>query len=180
MGTFSEQFAHDLMSGRLRGVGPSLLRALLRAAELPYAGAMRIRNKLYDAGLCKAHELDVPVISVGNITAGGTGKTPVVRWLVTQLRSRGMAPAVLMRGYRRGSQRSSDEQALLAEALAFPGEPTVVHAEADRVAGGRKVLRENHVSTLVLDDGFQHRRLARDFDLVLIDATQPFGYGHVH
>lgn len=181
MGDSTEQFAHELMSGRRRGVAASLLRGILRAAEVPYAMLMRARNKLYDAGVKRVHRLDVPVISVGNITAGGTGKTPVVRWTVEQLRQRGMNPAVLMRGYRRGAGGLSDEQSVLAEALSMPESPAIVHVDPDRVAGGRRVRRDHpEVDALVLDDGFQHRRIARDFDLVLIDATQPFGYGHVH
>ena len=181
MGDSTEQFAHELMSGQRRGIMASLLRGVLRITETPYAMLMRVRNGLYDAGALKSHRLAMPVISVGNITAGGTGKTPMVQWLVAQLWQRGMKPAVLMRGYRRGASGVSDEQSLLSDALATPQGATIVHAEPDRVAAAQRVLREHaEVDSFVLDDGFQHRRLARDFDLVLIDATRPFGYGHVH
>ncbi len=163
------------MSGEAGGVGASMLRGVLACAEPLYAGLMRVRDALYDAGWFAAHRLGRPVISVGNITAGGTGKTPVVAWLVQRLREAGHKPAVLMRGYK-SAAGISDEQALLAEALGV-----IVHAQADRVAGGEFVVaRHPEVDVLVLDDGFQHRRLARDFDLVLLDATRPFGYGHVH
>ena len=175
MARSKEQFVQDVMSGEARGAGPAMLRFLLASAEPGYAGIMRVRNACYDAGWFGAHRLDRPVVSVGNITAGGTGKTPVVAWLVKRLMEVGRHPAVLMRGYK-SIDGVSDEQALLAEAAA-----TVVHAEGDRVAGGRKVIAEHpEVDVLVMDDGFQHRRLARDFDLVLLDATNPFGWNHVH
>lgn len=167
---------HGLLSGETRGVAPTLLRGLLRLAEPFYATAMRLRNSCYDRAILRSHALPASVVSVGNITAGGTGKTPVVRWLAAALAARGHRPGILMRGYK-GTDGTSDEQTLLAEAL--PAIP--VRARPDRVAGGHALLQANPgLDILLLDDGFQHRRLRRDFDLVLIDATNPFGYGHVH
>lgn len=168
---------HDIMSGRRRGPAAAALRAALRVLEFPYRAIIALRNRLYDAGWLRQTRLEAPVISVGNITVGGTGKTPVVQWLARRLAAEGCRPAVLMRGYKRAGPASlSDEQDMLAEAL--PG--MVVHADADRVRGGREILRRHpDVTHIILDDGFQHRRLARDFDLVLIDATCPFGYGHL-
>ena len=117
-----------------------------------------------------------PVISIGNLTAGGTGKTPVVRWLCESLSGAGRHPAVLMRGYGAKTGQRGDEQIMLETYLSV-----IVQANANRFDGGVAVLREHpEVDVFVLDDGFQHQRLARDFDLVLIDATCPFGYGHVH
>ena len=156
-----------------------MTRSALGAAEPLYTAIVATRNRLYDTGLLKTHRLATPVVSVGNITAGGTGKTPVVQWLAASLRGRGMRPAVLMRGYGKGV--ISDEQDLLAESLAGTEWPTPVRANPDRLAGARAVLKAlPHTSLFILDDGFQHRRLGRNFDLVLIDATNPFGYGHVH
>lgn len=170
------QFLEQVMGGEARGVGTSLLRGALRIAEVPYSAAVTLRNRLFDGHLRRSHRLLVPVVSVGNITAGGTGKTPVVQWLARKLVESGKKPAILLRGYKRQPGQESDEELLLRESTS-----ALVHAQADRVAGGQKVLAENPATDIViLDDGFQHRRLQRDFDLVLIDATNPFGYGHVH
>jgi len=176
------QSIERVLSGREKGIGPATLRGILAGVEPFYAWVVSSRNVLYDRGILGSRRLGVPVVSVGNITAGGTGKTPVVRWLAGRLRGGGMHPGVLLRGYQRDVLEVSDEQAMLEGFLgAGPGGAIVVHAQADRVAGGRGVLGEHpEVDVFVLDDGFQHRRLHRDFDLVLIDAVHPFGYGHVH
>src|SRR4051812_22379030 len=168
------------MSGEARGVGAALLRAGLSVISPVYATVMRGRNAKFDLGL-GVTRLPRPVISVGNITAGGTGKTPVVRWLCERLRDTGERPAVLMRGYKAAAGERGDEAAMLEGMLNRSGvQNVVVHAQADRVAGGLGVLRDHpDVSVFVLDDGFQHRRLARDFDLVLVDACEPLGYGRV-
>lgn len=177
MSASTTQLAHRLLSGQLHGPGPAMLRALLGVAEPLYAALIASRNLLYDRRILPIHRLPVPVVSVGNITAGGTGKTPVVRWLASRLRARGLRPAVLLRGYKRDQANVSDEQSMLQQYL---GE-TPVHANPDRVAGGREILQQHpETNLIILDDGFQHRRLGRDFDLVLIDAASPFGYGHVH
>src|SRR5258705_2373718 len=103
----------------------------------------------------------------------------MVRYLATGLAERGMHPAILMRGYHRSASGISDEQSLLTQQLSDLKIPA--HANPDRVAGGREIL-QNHPQTevILLDDGFQHRRLSRDFNIILIDATNPFGFGHVH
>lgn len=123
-----------------------------------------------------AESLPAPVISVGNLTVGGTGKTPVVEMVVRALRDRGRVPAVLSRGYgaEAGSEGRNDEFHLLEENV--PG--LIQVPDPLRVRGGRRAL-ESGADVLVLDDGFQHVRLARDLDLVLIDAVDPFGNGHV-
>lgn len=138
-----------------------------------------LRNRLYDRGWLPAHRLQLPVVSVGNLTVGGTGKTPMVVWLARALRERGFRPGVLSRGYRvtsgagtGGVKRSAlnDEGQLFAELL--PDVPQV--QRPDRVSGALE-LEKQGADAIVLDDGFQHRRLARDLDLVLIDATRPWG-----
>jgi tetraacyldisaccharide 4'-kinase len=168
------------MSGAARGVGPALLRGGLSVLSPLYATLMRARNGRYDRGL-GVKRLARPVVGVGNITTGGTGKTPVVRWLCERFRDAGDRPAVLMRGYKAQPGEPGDEQAMLQGLLDRDGvSPVVVRAEPNRHAGGEAVLREHpDVNVFVMDDGFQHRRLARDFDLVLIDACEPFGYGRV-
>jgi tetraacyldisaccharide 4'-kinase len=170
------------MSGEARGARAAALRTALALGELPYALVARARNAAFDVGLRGAARLPRPVISVGNITAGGTGKTPVVRWLAGQLRAGGRTVAVLSRGYKAAPGTLGDEQRMLADLLASePGTPPVIiRAHPSRAAAGQAVLREHPgVQAFVLDDGFQHRQLARDFDLVLVNAAEPFGYGRV-
>src|SRR5688500_12133964 len=177
-----QQFGLRVMSGEARGAGATLLRGGLRIVEPFYAGVMHIRNAMYDRGTLERHALGRSTISVGNLTTGGTGKTPTVRWLAEQLRESGRKPAVLMRGYRVHGAAVSDEQVMLDRYLNADaaGVRIPVHANPDRVAGAARVLRDRgDVDTFILDDGFQHRRARRDFDLLLISAADPFGYGHV-
>jgi tetraacyldisaccharide 4'-kinase len=158
------------------------MRAATAALEPGYASAMRLRNRLYDRGLLRSYPLGRPAISVGNLTAGGTGKTPVVRWLASAMRRRGHSPAILTRGYMRGSNIQSDEATMLHQQLNPPDlQPIAIEANPDRVAAAAAVLNRSPTTNLfILDDAFQHRRAQRDFDLVLIDATRPFGFNHVH
>jgi tetraacyldisaccharide 4'-kinase len=172
------------MSGEARGIGAGLLRAGLAVGEVPYALVTRIRNKLFDARLRKSVRLPRPVVSIGNITAGGTGKTPAVRWLAERLRDGGKKVAILSRGYKSKGGELGDEPSMLQALLNGDGNasPVFVRANAKRARAGQELLHEvggSGVDVFILDDGFQHRQLARDFDLVLIDATAPFGYGHV-
>src|SRR3972149_10678526 len=88
----------ELVSGRRRGIGASALRGLLRAAEVPYTLAVNWRNRRYDSGRATVHRVGVPVISVGNLTLGGTGKTPMVKWLARTLQSFGARGAIVSRG----------------------------------------------------------------------------------
>jgi tetraacyldisaccharide 4'-kinase len=168
---------HQIMNGQARGLAATVLRGLLRTVEPGYALAMLIRNRLFDRDLLlHAQKLPRPVISVGNITTGGTGKTPVVTWLAHQLQERSLRVAVLLRGYKKSKTSASDEQMLLQQALPRG----IVLANPDRFSAATTALRQGEaIDVFVLDDGFQHRRVQRDFDLVLIDATAPFGYGHV-
>ncbi|MEZ6068224.1 MAG: tetraacyldisaccharide 4'-kinase [Planctomycetaceae bacterium] len=163
---------HSLLSGASRGFGPSLLRGALSLAAPCYGLMMRLRNQAYDAGWFATHRTDVPVVSIGNITTGGTGKTPLVAWTVQMLLEQGLLPGILSRGYRDVDGAGNDEKRLL-DAIC----PEVPHIQQpDRVAGAMAAIAKHHCEVLVLDDGFQHRRLARDLDIVLIDAVRPFGY----
>ncbi|MGH2270664.1 tetraacyldisaccharide 4'-kinase [Anaerohalosphaeraceae bacterium U12dextr] len=161
-----------LISGQDRRLRAVLLRAVLRCFALVYAAAVRCRNLLYQYGLIRSHAMQVPVISIGNITTGGTGKTPLVIWLCRYLSQKQIRCAVLTRGYKTTAGEMSDEPALLAKSC--PGVQVVVHP--DRVAGAEKALRDYQPQVLVLDDGFQHQRIQRDLNIVAIDATCPFGY----
>ncbi len=132
---------------------------------------MKLRRWSYAHGVLPSRSADVPVICIGNITTGGTGKTPLTAWAVEQLVAGGQRPAILTRGYKK-IDGVSDEAALLEQLCNVPVivNPDRVAGAAEAVAGGADVL--------VMDDGFQHRRLRRNLDIVLIDATNPLGYGH--
>lgn len=171
----NEAYFKALVSDQKHGVLASLLRAGLRTLSFGYTLAASVRNWLYDWGVKKAHHPGVPVVSVGNITTGGTGKTPMVAFLANWFQSQGVKPAILSRGYRAVEGEANDEKMVLD--LLCPG---VVHLQnPDRVASAGIAVKEHRAEMLILDDGFQHRRLARDLDLLLIDATNPWGYGAV-
>ncbi|WZO97930.1 tetraacyldisaccharide 4'-kinase [Isosphaeraceae bacterium EP7] len=150
------------------------LRLGLAAASVPYRLAIAGRNLAFDRGWKPAARADVPVISVGNLTLGGTGKTPMVEWLARHYRARGIRVAILSRGYGQ-DEGLNDEGRVLEENL-----PDVPHLQGpDRAALARVAVEELESQVLILDDGFQHRKLARDLDVVLIDALDPFGGGHL-
>ncbi len=165
----------DLVSGRRRGLVAGMLRGLLRLAEIPYGWAVRLRNGRYDRHTAAIHAVDVPVVCVGNLTLGGTGKTPLVEWLARWHVARGLRVAIVSRGYGTRAGVPNDESLELANAL--PGVPHV--QDADRVAAARAAIDRYAAELIVLDDGFQHRRLGRDLDVVLLDASEPFGMEHL-
>ena len=172
----------EVMSGARRGARWGAVRCLLRLASGPYAAAVLLRDLAYRWGLRPVVRVEVPVVSVGNITAGGTGKTPLVVYLARWFRRRGVRVTVLSRGYGppvlpedRAAEGGNDETDLLARLL--PDVPQLV--DPDRVRIARTAVEELDARCLILDDGFQHRRLARDLDLVTIDALVPFGFGHL-
>jgi tetraacyldisaccharide 4'-kinase len=158
-----------LIRGTTRGPAAALTRAGLWWARLPYAAGVRVRNGLFDAGWKRATGAGVPVVSVGNLTLGGTGKTPCVEYVAGFYRDLGLQAAILSRGYGSTDGRPNDEAMVLEDNL-----PDVPHLQGrDRVALAATAVEELESEILVLDDGFQHRRLARDLDIVLIDATRP-------
>ncbi|HWE94388.1 MAG TPA: tetraacyldisaccharide 4'-kinase [Tepidisphaeraceae bacterium] len=181
MGRFADVHIREIMSGGRRGAPAMLARAALAAAEPFYAGAMVLRNRLYDAGIRPARPLGRPTICIGNLTAGGTGKTPMVRWLAGSLRDAGHTVAVLSRGYKSADGKPGDEQIMLDRCLNGPGtKPVAIFANPSRVNAAAGALRDNPaIDVFLLDDGFQHRAAGRDLDIVLLNATDPFGYGHV-
>lgn len=158
-----------------------MLRVLLWPAAGLFEGLVLLRSRLYGEEVLRRKRLGGRVISVGNLTVGGTGKTPMVLWLAERLRAEGKGVGILTRGYRGAEQSDargtglSDEVALLRARL---GGRVQFGIGADRYAKG--VMLERHgVEWFVLDDGFQHLQLGRDADVVLIDATDPFGGGHL-
>ncbi|HVS35951.1 MAG TPA: tetraacyldisaccharide 4'-kinase [Gemmataceae bacterium] len=163
-----------VVRGEARGFGPSLQRLGLSAAAVPYGIAVRLRNIGYDRGWLRTHRVPTPVVSVGNLTVGGTGKTPFVEHVAGFYRRSDVRVAVLSRGY--GAETGPNDEALVLE----ENLPDVPHLQGkDRVALAQAAIEELKSELLVLDDGFQHRRLFRDLDLVLIDATQPWGFGRL-
>lgn len=141
------------------GKGPAAVRIALAPFELVYRGAMAIRGKLYDRGILPSYDVSVPVLSVGNLTVGGTGKTPTAAWFAHELERRGAIPAVVLRGY------GADEP-MVHERL----NPTIpVLKSPDRLRGMREAIALG-ADAIVLDDAFQHRRARRDANVLLVSA----------
>lgn len=158
-----------------------------------YSAAVKARSAGYEKQFLKTVAVKVPIVSVGNITVGGTGKTPLVEWITRQLFADGKRVCILTRGYRRENPKqrvivsdserilsdvahAGDEAMMLAQALL--GKASVI-CDADRVAGAQWAIDNMNAEVLLLDDGFQHRRLARDLDIVTIDSSNPFGNGRL-
>jgi tetraacyldisaccharide 4'-kinase len=168
---------------------PGPLRAAAALAAGLYGLGARGRRELYGRGLLTPRRLPAPVVSVGNLTVGGTGKTPVAAFLAREVMRAGKRVAILSRGYggqRRAVTRVSDGERLLARppavgeeaywlARALPG--AAVYTGSDRFLAGLAAWREFQPQLFLLDDGFQHFQLHRDLDLVLLDAASPFGNG---
>jgi tetraacyldisaccharide 4'-kinase len=149
-----------------------------------YGSAVRLRTIFYRAGIFREHRLKGTVISVGNLTVGGTGKTPMVLWLAERLAAEGQRPAILTRGYRGKKQTTaagevqpptSDEVALLRRRL---GESAEYGVGKNRFGNGRS-LEQQGARWFILDDGFQHLALGRDVDIVMLDASDAFGGGRL-
>jgi len=160
----------------------SLRGSILWPFSLPYGGAAHLRARAYRKGILKQHRLEGIVISIGNLTVGGTGKTPMVLWLAESLAAEQKRVGILTRGYRGeispdgdAGKSTSDEARLLHSRL---GNRVALGVGPDRLARGRELAGKG-VEWFILDDGFQHLRLARDADIVLLDATDPFGGGHL-
>jgi len=195
-----------LISGQKAGLGAGLLRSLLGVAAAGYSIAVRLRNFLYLAGWLKAHRANAIVLNVGNITVGGTGKTPLVVWLCKEIISDSKFQisnsqcGILTRGYKaardsrhktQDSRRKTQEARLKRQdtrgkTQIYRDEPAIlaencpevkVIVNPDRVAAAAEAINKFGAKVLIMDDGFQHRRLVRDLDIITIDGTQPFGYG---
>ena len=170
-----ESYILRLQKERAPGVGGTLILGMLSALETLYRRGVISRRQKEMAG---AETVSIPVISVGNMTAGGTGKTPCIIRLTGMLKQSGHRPAVLTRGYRGKLEKNggivSDWNEVLLPAEEAGDEPYMMdrlYIAADAIAMGADVL--------LLDDGFQYWRLSRDLDIVLIDCTNPFGAGHL-
>jgi tetraacyldisaccharide 4'-kinase len=167
-------------------------RALAPLSAL-YGTVTRARLMLYQRGALHVHRINAPVISVGNITTGGTGKTPLVEWIARMVGGMGRRACILTRGYGRSNMSErvvvSDGERILADALTGGDEPRLlaeslqgvaaVISDADRVSAARWALDALGSQVFILDDGFQHLRIARDLNILTIDATNPWGGGHL-
>lgn len=143
------------------GAASRALWFALTPASWLYGAVVALRNRAYDARILPVHSLGLPTVSVGNLTVGGTGKTPVAAWLAGRLAGHGARPGILLRGY--GDDEALVHRRLVPRAIVVPG--------ADRVKSALRA-RELGAAVLVLDDAFQHRRVARDADVVLISADR--------
>jgi tetraacyldisaccharide 4'-kinase len=190
-GTRGAPWWEQVLRGERQGLLAKSVRQVARLGSLGYGLGIRGRDIAYRQGWLTSRRLPQPTICVGNITTGGTGKTPLVIRLATDLLNRGLTPAVLLRGYGRERrmrrpvlvrdprrvlatlQESGDEAMELARRL--PG--AFIGVGADRYNVGCSVSRHGRVDCFILDDGFQHHRLERDINIVAIDVTDPWGGG---
>jgi tetraacyldisaccharide 4'-kinase len=202
-----ERWGADVIFGRARGFRAALMRFSMSALALLFRGMVQFRLWLFRSGWKEEHHLGTQVVSIGNITVGGTGKTPVVELLARSLRDEGRRVAILSRGYksrkldfpqkwRDSSGRSIPEEAmpkvvstgksLLLSSKYAGDEPYMlarnlegvsVVVDKDRVKGGRFATRHLEADTLLLDDGMQYLRMARGLNIVLVDAGAPYGTG---
>ena len=165
----------SIIRGERRGLLATIVRGGLRAASWPFRAGVALRGALYETGFLGSHEAPIPVISIGNLTAGGTGKTPLTIALAQRLVAQGEKPAVLARGY--GATRDGELNEELELVKRRVPQARVI-AGRDRVASAARAAEEG-ASVILLDDGFQHRRLARSLDVLVIDATDPWGQGYL-
>jgi tetraacyldisaccharide 4'-kinase len=168
------------------------LATLLLGGSVMYKAAMHLRQGLYRQGVLATFQLPCPVIAVGNLTVGGTGKTPMVIYLAELCRAIGYRPVILSRGYKSLAEHSgavvSDERAVLCDpryagdepflmAALLPGVPVMVGG--NRLAAGRKAVARFRPDVILLDDAYQHVRLWRDLNILMMDAKYPFGNGYL-
>lgn len=170
------QYFISVITGQRRGLGASIVRGLLWLGTILYALLHGARRLFYRIGLLRSVKFPCPVVSVGNITAGGTGKTPLVEYLARWFARKNFRTVILSRGYGRRDGNGGDDEELLA---GMELENVARLAGPDRVALGRKALAEYRADLLILDDGFQHYPIQRTLDIVTVDATDPFAGGRL-
>ena len=172
-----KEYYLSILYGQQRGFIAALIKSTLSAFTYPYSAVLNTRDFLYKNSVFKSTRLPVKVISIGNITTGGTGKTPLVESMARCLLEKNKKVAILSRGYggnnslQENNDNVNDECLILRENL----QDVPVLAGKDRVSNGEKAIRESGVDCLLLDDGFQHLKLKRDLDIVVIDSLNPFG-----
>jgi len=166
----------SVIAGQRRGPVAALVRGLLWLGTIVYAALHRGRQLLYRLGVLRSVRFPCPVVSVGNLTAGGTGKTPFVEFLARWFARKNFRTAILARGYGRIAGGGADDEDLISE---MELENVVRLSGKDRAASGRRALSEYRADILILDDGFQHFRVERTLDIVTVDATNPFAGGRL-
>ena len=173
MSNFFYLVATDQKKGFLVGI----VKAALWVLSLIFRALLLLRKVIYQVRIMPSYRLPKAVISIGNLTVGGTGKTPLIAYIAGQLMNKGAKPVILTRGYmgRGGGTKDyeSDEAAMLRRAL--PDVPILVGS--DRVKNAKNFIKDHAVDVILMDDGFQHWRLKRDLDIVTIDAANPWGNG---
>ncbi|GAB6099445.1 tetraacyldisaccharide 4'-kinase [Halanaerocella petrolearia] len=187
-----EEYLLEVITGQRESIKDKIVLILLTGLAWIYQGIIWMRSKVYDWGLKESTDLSAPVISVGNITVGGTGKTPVVKMLASKLLESDHQSVILNRGYKGeleedigivsdgqevllSAQEAGDEAYMLANNL--PSTPIVIGKDRSRT--GEFTLQEFGPDFIILDDAFQHWQVERDYDLVVVDATNPFANGYL-
>ena len=185
-GGLQEKVFRLILEEKRRSVWVNLLRAIATLAAWLYDKVVTLRNLLFDHGVLRIHRLNCPVISVGNLAIGGTGKTPMVVWLASLFSQEGYRVGIVSRGY--GGVESgrvivvSDGENILPEQTISGDEPLMlarrlsgipVLCSTKRVRAGKAAIEKFNCNALILDDGFQHRYLARDLDIVMLDSKIP-------
>ncbi|MBF0493783.1 MAG: tetraacyldisaccharide 4'-kinase [Candidatus Omnitrophica bacterium] len=158
----------SIMKDERRSADAVVFGLFLTILSFFYCAAVGLASWMYKTGIKRSYKMDVPVVSVGNITLGGTGKTPFVIYLADYFSGKGVKAGILTRGY------GGDETVLMKETLP----DTAVYAGKNRLDNARAAVNDG-CKLLILDDGFQHRRIKRDLDIVLLDKNKPFGNGHI-
>ncbi len=165
---FLKSYFFSLMTDKRNNLPDAMVKSVLWVISWVYMAAVKAVDVAYKLGIRRRHRVEVPVISIGNLTLGGTGKTPFAIFLAGLLVREGKRPAILMRGY------GADENIMVNEKLGN----VPVFTGQDRVSSARTAIRQG-VDTIILDDGFQHRRISRELDILLLDAGTLFGNGHI-
>jgi tetraacyldisaccharide 4'-kinase len=163
----------SIITGRRKGPAAAVVRGLLWVLSIAYATLHGLRRLCYTVGILRRVKFSIPVVSVGNLTAGGTGKSPFVEHLARWFTRHSLRVAIVARGYGRIDGTRDDEElpADLSNVARYTGR--------DRVAAAHRAIAEFRPDVLLVDDGFQHYRIERDLDIVLIDATDPFSHGRL-
>jgi len=161
-----KEYIHGIMTDKEKGAFAAALKGILFIFSIFYGILIRLHNVLYLCGVLRSYKSSIPTVSVGNITLGGTGKTPFVIMLARRFAEKGAKTGVLIRGY------GEDEWKLLNDRLSIYGIKIIIGR--DRVKKSMEAEKEG-MKAIILDDGFQHLRLKRDLDIVLINATDPLG-----
>ncbi len=170
-----KKYVYELMTDQRRGIVASVIKTALFVFSILYAAVVSLTRTLYSWKILPSYKSPKTVISIGNITVGGTGKTPLVITVFNALRSAGLHPVVVSRGYMAGADAQSDETQMMKEVL----NDTLILTGANRSQSIRIALSTIHVDAFVCDDAFQHWPLQRDLDIVTVDALNPFGNGCV-